>query len=250
MSSIRKTRLSPSLGALALAVAIWAPASASADFGLLPGEAGFKVTATADAGGAPATLAGAHPYSLVTEINFNKAGNFSEGDLKDLTYDLPPGLIENATSVPRCGAAQFRTPRISPYEETLSGESCSGLTQIGIVTLESSHAGGETRTFGVFNLAPPPGSPSRFGFSPYGEPITIAPRVREAGREYGLTLDLDNFSQLLDVSGMRLEIWGVPFAAAHDGQRGNCLKETDPDSPHAQCSGLRTEPPARARRPT
>jgi hypothetical protein len=231
------------LAALLLAVAIWAPASASAAFGLLPGEAGFKVTATADSGGAPATLAGAHPYSLVTEINFNKVGNFSDGDLKDLTYDLPPGLIENATSVPKCGASQFRDPRISPYEATLSGESCSGLTQIGIVTLESSHAGGETRSFGVFNLAPPPGSPSRFGFSPYGEPITIAPRVREAGREYGLTLDLDNFSQLLDVSGMRLEIWGVPFATAHDGQRGNCLKETNPASPHAQCPVSALSPP-------
>ncbi len=52
--------------------------------------------------------------------------------------------------------------------------------------------------------------------------------MREAGREYGLTLDLDNFSQPLDVSGLRLEIWGTPWANAHDGQRGNCLKETDP----------------------
>ena len=196
---------------------------------------------------APATLAGAHPYSLVTEINFNKVGNFSDGDLKDLTYDLPPGLIENATSVPRCGAAQFRTPRVSPYEATLSGESCSGLTQIGIVTIESSHAGGETRTFGVFNLAPPPGSPSRFGFSPYGEPITIAPRVRESGLEYGLTLELENFSQLLDVSSMRLEIWGTPFATAHDGERGNCLKETNPSSPHAQCPVSELNPPHAAR---
>ena len=77
--------------ASALGALIWAPAPAGAAFGLLPGEAGFKVTATADAGGAPATLAGAHPYSLITEINFNKVGNFSDGDLKDLTYDLPAG---------------------------------------------------------------------------------------------------------------------------------------------------------------
>lgn len=243
MRAIGKTRLIVSLGALFLGVLAWAPAPAGAAFGLLPGEAGFNVTATADAGGAPATLAGAHPYSLVTEINFNKVGQFSDGDLKDLTYDLPPGLIENATSVPKCGATQFRTQRTSPYEEALSGESCSGLAQIGTVKLESSHAGGETRTFGVFNLAPPPGSPSRFGFSPYGEAITIAPHVREAGREYGLTLDLDNFSQLLNVSSLRLEIWGTPFATAHDGERGNCLNETAPGTPHAQCPVSDLSPP-------
>jgi hypothetical protein len=225
---------------IALLLATWIPASASADFGFLPGEAGFKVTAAADAGGEPATLAGSHPYSLLTEINLNKAGALSDGDLKDLSYDLPPGLIENATSVPRCGAVQFATPRSLP---SLSGESCPALSQIGIVTLQSSHAGGETRTFGVFNLAPPPGSPSRFGFAPYGEPITIAPHVREAGHEYGLTLDLRNFSQALDVSGLRLEIWGTPWASAHDEQRGDCLNETDPTTGNGSCPASALNPP-------
>ncbi len=239
MKALSSIRLALALGALALGILAAAPA-AEADFGFLPGEAGFKVTATVDAGGAPATLAGSHPYSLLTEINLNKAGAFSDGDLKDLSYDLPPGLIENATSVPRCGAVQFATPRSLP---SLSGESCPALSQIGIVTLQSSHAGGETRTFGVFNLAPPPGSPSRFGFAPYGEPITIAPHVREAGREYGLTLDLRNFSQALDVSGLRLEIWGTPWASAHDEQRGDCLNEIDPATGNGSCPVSALNPP-------
>jgi len=240
-------RLAVAISALFLCALGPAPA-AQADFGFLPGEAGFKVTATADAGGEPATLAGSHPYSLITEIDLNKTGALSDGDLKDLSYDLPPGLIENATSVPRCGAAQFATPRSSPYEASLSGESCPAITQIGIVTLQSSHAGGETRSFGVFNLAPPPGSPSRFGFAPYGEPITIAPHVREAGREYGLTLDLRNFSQALDVTGLRLDIWGTPWALAHDEQRGDCLKETDPALGNGKCpiSALNPPHPAQA----
>ena len=227
--------------AIAAAALLSAAPAADAAFGFLPGEAGFKVTATAGPGGEPATLAGSHPYSLLTEINFNKAGAFSDGDLEDLSYDLPPGLIENATAVPRCGATQFTTPRSSPG--SLSGESCPALTQIGIVTLQSSHAGGETRTFGVFNLAPPPGSPSRFGFAPYGEPITIAPHVREAGREYGLTLDLRNFSQALDVSALRLEIWGTPWASAHDEQRGDCLNEIDPSAGSGKCPAGALNPP-------
>jgi hypothetical protein len=239
---MRSNLLALAMSVMVLGALVLAP-GAQADFGFLPGEAGFKVTATADAGGEPATKAGSHPYSLITEINLNKAGAFSDGDLKDLSYDLPPGLIENATSVPRCGAVQFTTPRNSPYETSLSGESCPAITQIGIVTLQSSHAGGETRSFGVFNLAPPPGSPSRFGFAPYGEPITIAPHVREAGREYGLTLDLRNFSQSLDVTGLRLEIWGTPWATAHDEQRVDCLKETDPAIGNGKCPVSALNPP-------
>jgi len=236
-------RAALALGCLALAASALVPSFAQADFGFLPGEAGFKATATAEGGAGPATLAGSHPNSLVTEVNFNKAGDFSDGDLRDLTYDLPPGLIENPTSVPTCGAEQFATPRVSPFEAALSGESCSGLAQIGIVTLQSSHAGGETRTFGVFNLAPPPGAPSRFGFAPYGEPVTITPHVREAGSEYGLTLDLRNFSQQLDVSGFRLVIWGVPWDPSHNAQRANCLNEQDPGFGHAKCPVSELSPP-------
>jgi hypothetical protein len=238
-----KARLALALGALALAPAALVPSFAQADFGFLPGEAGFKVTATAEGGSEPATLAGAHPSALVTEVNFSKAGDFSDGDLRNLTYDLPPGLIENPTSVPRCGAAQFETPRSSPFEAALSGESCPGLAQIGTVTLQSSHAGGETRTFGVFNLPPPQGAPSRFGFSPYGEPVTITPHVRESGSEYGLTLDLRNFSQLINVSGFRLVIWGTPWDSSHNAQRGNCLNEQEPGFGHAKCPVSELSPP-------
>jgi hypothetical protein len=225
--------------AIALAVAICALAmaapAAQADFGFLPGEAGFKVSATAEGGEALATLAGSHPYSLVTEMNFNKAGQFSDGDLRDLTLDLPPGLIENSLAVPRCGAVQFSTPRTNSFEPSLSGESCSGATQIGTITIDSSHAGGETRTFGVFNLSPPPGSPSRFGFAPYGVRVTVAPHVRELGSEYGLTLDLRDFSQQVDVTGFRMVIWGTPWALSHDEQRGDCLNELEPEFGHARC---------------
>src|SRR4051812_3546213 len=104
------------LGALALG-----PAAAQAAFGFQPGGAGFKVSITGEDAEGTTALAGAHPYSLVTEANLNLAGQFSDGDLRDLTVDLPPGLIENPTSVPKCSAAQFATPRNSPYEASLSG---------------------------------------------------------------------------------------------------------------------------------
>ncbi len=243
MRAPRSSRLPLTLATLAIAALGLAPAAAQADFGFLPGDAGFNVRETAEGGTEPATLAGSHPYSVITEMNFNQAGGVSDGNLRDLELDLPSGLIENPTALPRCSAEQFATPRSSPFEESQSGESCSGATQIGVVTLRTSHAGGETRTFGVFNLAPTPGSPSQFGFSPYGVPITITPHVREANREYGLTLGLTNFSQQLDVNGIRLEIWGNPWAIAHNGERGNCLNEEEPAFERALCSVSELSPP-------
>jgi hypothetical protein len=229
--------------ALTWSILLLVAPGAQASFGFLPGDAGFKVTATAEGGQDPATLAGSHPYSMIVEANFNTTGSgFTDGDLKDLRLDLPPGLIENPTAVTECRADQFATPRTSPFETSLSGESCPGTTQIGTVTLESSYAGGETRTFGVFNLAPPPGSPSRYGFSPYGVPIIFTPHVREAGKEYGLTLDLRNLSQQIDVRGFKLVIWGTPWALAHNTQRGNCLNEVDPQFGYAKCPVSREGP--------
>ena len=52
-----------------------------------------------------------------------KPANFSDGDLKDLDLDLPPGLIENPTAVPHCSAAQFCDPaRLALRSEPLGRE--------------------------------------------------------------------------------------------------------------------------------
>jgi hypothetical protein len=215
------------LAAIAVAVAAWLPAPAAQAFGI----EGLSVAAT-EAGGAPASLAGSHPFALRTEIGFQPG----TGDARDLFLALPPGLIENPGAVPACTQADFHTPRSSPYETpSRSGESCPEATQIGLVRIDTGAAPGGSRYFGVFNLAPPPGSPSQFGFAPFGAPIVFTPHVREAGGEYGLTLASHNLTQLFDLQGMGLTIWGSPWDLGHDGQRGDCLNEAEPASPHAQC---------------
>ena len=105
-------------------VALWlAPAAAQADFGFLPGAAGFHVSATSDVEGQPATLAGSHPYSLITEVNFNQIGEYSDGDLKDLELDQPAGLIENPTAINKCSAgAVLDAARIALRSEPLERE--------------------------------------------------------------------------------------------------------------------------------
>jgi hypothetical protein len=233
-----------------VAAALLTAPSAQAAFGFLPGREGFDVSAN-EANGLPTTQAGSHPYEMTTTVDFNispgsssePGGPYTEGDLKDLSIELPPGLIENPEAVPRCSLLAFHTPRSSPFQQSLSGESCPDNTQIGVVAIHSSYGGGTTRTFGVFNLAPPPGAPSQFGFSPFGTPITFTPQVREAGGEYGLTLQTRNFSQRFDLFGLRLTLWGDPWLLAHDDERGNCLNEIEPASPFGEGGTILPGPP-------
>jgi hypothetical protein len=224
--------------------ALCAPSAALADFGFQPGSAGFDVALNSE-GGLPATQAGSHPVALEVSLNLNPGPEapgqpgvtFTDGDLKDLSIELPPGLIENPQALDRCSQADFHTPRDSPFEaNSLSGESCPARSQIGLLEVRSSHGGGETRTFGLFNLTPPPGATSELGANPYGAPIVFVPQIRQAGGEYGLTLKARSIPQLVDLTGLSLTVWGTPWSILHNHQRGDCLNEAEPSFGWAKCS--------------
>ncbi len=237
-----RARLFHPAGLLVAAALLMAtPAPASAAFGFLPGSEGFSAAVLGE-GGFPANEAGSHPVSLDLSVGFNQAGALSDGDLRDLSFELPPGLFENPTAVPLCAQADFHTPRTNPLEESgngessHSGETCPDRTQVGTLTLRSSYGGGSTRSFGLFNLQPPPGAPSELGANPYGSPIIFVPAIRQAAGEYGLTLRTHGVSQLLSIKGLSLSIWGTPWSILHNDQRGNCLNETEPEFGWAKCS--------------
>jgi hypothetical protein len=218
--------------------------AASNEFSFLPGAEGFDFAAT-EQDGTAAGEAGTHPYQLTGAVHFTAGPEspgqpgvpFPAGDLRDMRFELPQGLIGNPSAVTQCTLAQFNTPRTSPFEEpSLSGESCADKSQVGTVTLRTSLGGGTTRTFGLFNLAPSPGVAAMLGTAPFGEPIAFAGQVRNQQGEYGLDLEARNFPQGLAIDGVEITLWGTPWAVSHDGERGNCLKEADPGFPWAKCS--------------
>jgi hypothetical protein len=206
------------------------------------GIASFKASLITE-GGVSATEAGSHPQALELEVGLNPPASPGSADLRDLSFELPPGLLENPTAVPVCSQADFQTPRQNPFEESalaqksLSGESCPDASQLGTVTLTSAY-GGETRTFGLFNLSPPPGAPSELGFNGYGAPVIFAPTIRQGSAEadYGVNLEAKSVPQLSAISSLDLTIWGNPWSVLHNEQRGNCLKETEPAFGWAKCS--------------
>ncbi len=231
------------VGVLVAAALLLTPASAVA-FDFLPGDEGFEAHVY-EGGTTDASLAGSHPASVSFDVDFalQGGGPFTAGDLRDLGIEMPPGLIERAAAVGQCSPEAFHTPRDSPWEESLSGESCPDKAQVGIATVRSAREGGSTRTFGIFNLAPPPGAPSEVGLNAFGTPIVFVPSIRQADGEYGITLKTENVSQLLDVTGLTVTIWGTPWSVIHNAQRGNCLNEVEPTFGWAKCSvGPPTEP--------
>lgn len=226
--------------ALVLLAALASAPAARADFGFEPGADGFSIATVAEGGG-PATLAGSHPYQLNLEIGLNASGppgaGFPDGDLRDLAIRMPPGMTLNPSVVPTCAPSVFNTPRSSPFGESRSGESCPAASQVGTVELLTSREGGAVRRFGVFNLKAPHGTAARLGFAPYGVPVVLDAKLSPLpdGR-YLPTLEARNMPQAIDVHGLRLVLWGVPWGVSRNGERGNCLNELEPDFPWAKCS--------------
>jgi hypothetical protein len=213
-------------------------------FGFLSGTEGFAVAAVAD-GGTAATAAGSHPYQLSMTVGLNKAGEFEgqpgvvfpDGDMRDLRIEMPTGLIANPAALPTCVPAKFHTPRSSPFEASDSGESCPDKTQVGTVEVKTSLNGGQSRRFGLFNLEAAPGIPAQLGVSVFGTPVVLNENLRaNADGTYALTLEAANVPQTLDLHALQLTLWGTPWAVSHNGERGNCLNEAEPEFPWAKCS--------------
>ena len=213
-------------------------------FGFLPGPEGFAATVFAD-GGQAATQASSHPYDLELSLGLNLGGEFEDqpgllfpdGDLRDLRIEMPPGLLINPNALAKCTAQQFHTPRLSPFETSRSGESCPDKSQVGTVEVQTSTGGGEVRRFGLFNLIPVPGTAAQLGLAPYGVPIVLDATLRRgADATYTLALEATGLPQSLDVAGLDISLWGTPWGASHNGERGNCLNEAEPVFPWAKCS--------------
>jgi hypothetical protein len=246
MRTMRPALLATVLAAASLALALGSAPPASASFGFLPGSAGFDAAAT-NFDGSTAKQAGGHPYEVRIALAMNQAGSLPDGDLRDLSLALPPGLLANSAAAEQCNQAQFNTPRTSPFQPSLSGESCPVASQVGLITVHTSEG---TRSFGLFNLIPRYGAPVSIGASPFGVPIVFNARVRQA--DAALIFELRNLSQGISVTGMELTLWGVPPGSPsppkeistsprvlesvfeRDNERVNCLNEEDPSKPFGE----------------
>ncbi len=194
-------RLAATLATAALAALLLAPC-AQAAFGLN----GFDVSFEEEDGSA-ALQAGSHPYALTTSfgINYTGAGDqaLPDGELRDLTIAQVPGLVGDATAIPRCATADFL--------DVQPGAHCPADTQVGEVkVLFGTPDGSNYLQEPVYNMPPPPGVPARLGFKGLGLVPVFVDVALSQSPPYNLLALSRETRQTLKVFGVRLTVWGVP----------------------------------------
>jgi hypothetical protein len=189
-----------------------------AGFGIEPES--FELTPEAE-GGLPETQAGAHPFQVTTSFELNQTSepNAPPAQAKDLRFLLPPGFVGNPKPFPQCSSAVFGKA-VSDENE------CPPDTVVGVaqVTLDAQFFGqAESLAFPLFNLQPSIGEPARFGFLALGIPVLLDTSVRTGG-DYGVTVSVDNISQIPNFIGSQVTLWGIPGDPRHDNARDwGCL---------------------------
>jgi hypothetical protein len=185
--------------------------SIRAPFGVSNANAWFSST-----DGTIDTQAGSHPYEATFVLDFNtyiNGNGFGErqasagGDVRNVTFGLPPGFIGDPYAVPRCTLAQF------------NGSGCPPATQVGVVAaealgevfLEEARNGRDDAP--VYNLVPPAGEPAEFGFEILSVPTLLGTQVRSASN-YAIESQVNNVPQR-NVLGSVVTLWGEPGNPSH-----------------------------------
>ncbi len=194
-----------------------------------------------NADGSPDTQAGSHPFQLTSVTALNQTAEITKppAAVKDLRFNLPPGLIGNPLPFPECPISKF-VANASEYENF-----CPDNTVVGIADVSFSFPFGAvpaTVAVPLFALVPSVGEPARFGFDVFNDLVYLDTSVR-AGGDYGVTVTVPNITEISGFISSRVTFWGVPGDPRHDSVRGwNCIRP-QADAPPCTALGQETPPP-------
>jgi hypothetical protein len=185
------------------------------DFSLVPEEEGGEVD----------THAGSHPYQLTNTLTFNRNGVETLNPTalaRNLDFKLPPGMVGSATALPQCNEQDF-----AHVPEGGQANLCPSDSAIGVAVVTASTFPGQEEPFTVpvFNLTPALGEPARFGFEVLRNPVILDTAIRSGpGEDYGVTVSVNNTTQLVNFISATTTFWGAPADTSHNSSRGwGCL---------------------------
>jgi len=169
-----------------------------------------------DESGSPVEQAGSQPFQLTTSLVFNQEGQRNPIELpKDVTFNLPPGLVGDPNAVEQCTITNFA----ALVEET---NLCGSSSVVGVATVvaREPETGVLQKTVPVFNLVPSQGEPARFGFEVFGKiPVVIDTGVR-SGKDYGVVVNVSDATETAGLLSAQVTFWGDPGDARHNASRG------------------------------
>jgi hypothetical protein len=185
-------------------------------------EGGFALVPEEE-GGAVDTQAGSHPYQLTTDFALNQTSDPEHPPAlpRNLKFNLPAGLIGNATLLPQCSDLDFRNITEGGFEDLCPADTVVGVASVSI--FEPSQLGLHIFPVPIFNLVPAKGEPARFGFEINGAAVALDASVR-TGSDYGISVSVSNITQLTNFLSSTVTFWGVPGDKSHDNARGwSCM---------------------------
>jgi hypothetical protein len=171
-----------------------------AGFGLVPGSV-FAAVSSHQAGAHADVTTG---FALTAAGLSSGGAPVTAGDAKDVSFDLPPGLVGNTVGLPQCTAAK------------VIAQTCPASTIVGVASTQHGYLGSLASDVNpIFDIAPSPGEPAAFMFVVSGlAPVRLDTSVLSNGN-YAVRVTAGNISQAEPVFASYVTVWGVP--ADHEG---------------------------------
>ena len=160
-------------------------------------EGGYALTPELE-GGELDRQAGSHPFQLTTALKLNETTESvenREGRLvlagaapalpKQLSFNLPPGLIGDPRAVAPCSSVEFYTINLGGTNDCPL-ESAIGVAVVTLNRPAAAALGSNTFVVPLWNLEPANGEPARLGFEVVKVPVvldTLASQQRRLWRE-------------------------------------------------------------------
>jgi hypothetical protein len=215
-ASLRSWALAPLLFLTILSGGAFAATPAMAEFGLQR----FAISAR-NQNGTPDVQAGSHPYALTTTFLLPEP-EWGLRHIKDVRLELPPGFVGDPNATPKCSYQQFI--RLSEGASRCPNETVVGVaaTYFGYVG-ESS--GSSDTPDPVYNLVPPSGVAAEFAFLVAKRTPVFLQTSARTGSDYGLTTNVSDINEQVQLVASKVTIWGVPADPAHNEVRGSCVNE-------------------------
>jgi hypothetical protein len=188
--------------ALALLGIVAAPASAAEEFD--------KFAIESASAGLSDRQAGAHA-DMTIAVTLTHNGNAPYGRARDLSFELPPGMIGNPQAIPRCTVDQLGSGA--------SDSACPFDSQVGTTLVRVNQPTAGTFTEPIYNMAPPQGTDivARLGFIAVLYPAIINIRINPVN--FGLIGTAESLPSASGLSEATSTFWGVPSASVHDKDR-------------------------------
>ncbi|MDX6635932.1 MAG: hypothetical protein QOF06_2135 [Solirubrobacterales bacterium] len=213
MITLRRIMLLGTLTASLLASVV-APAAAAEEFDKFGIESAFAELSNRQAG--------AHA-DVTIGVRLTREGNAPYALPRDIEIKLPPGMIGNPQSVPRCTVNELGN---GAGDSACPFESQVGMTEIRVL---QPHPGVYDEP--VYNMAPPKGSDvvARLGFIAAGWPAFINVRIDPV--DYSVISTVEGVPSIAGLSEATTTLWGVPASPIHNEDRITPFEAANGGSP-------------------